>query len=148
LRIEFGANYRSSYGAAIKPVMMEDNTMSDVAVECAENDVPDEMVEVFARKDDIIAKLKAASCSGVITIHFGGSGDEGSVHTIDGIEDNHGLWRELEDWTYEIAYATGVDWYNEDGGDGKIEIDLNEGVVRYEISVNEISSHLVTDGTF
>lgn len=71
-----------------------------------------------------------------VVIDFCGSGDSGSVEgvTLTGIDDEHipyaddnfeDLRDDLREWAYTYLAGTGVDWYNNDGGQGEITWDMS-----------------------
>lgn len=86
-----------------------------------------------ARGKDILDKLMLVGAENV-SIEFDGSGDEGSVHNIDGLfENEHINEEELEDWAYDLIGGTGVDWYNNEGGFGTINIDVPKRTYNFEV---------------
>lgn len=61
---------------------------------------------------------------------FFGSGDEGDVHSLklfpedmSGVDDIDMLW----DWARELADRADYDWWNNEGGCGKVAVDLLTG---------------------
>lgn len=82
---------------------------------------------------EILDKLTLVGAENV-SIEFDGSGDEGSVHTIDGLNENEHIdEEELEDWAYDVIAGTGVDWYNGEGGFGTINIDVPKRIYNFEV---------------
>jgi hypothetical protein len=87
-----------------------------------------------------------------VEIEFSGSGDSGSIDTIivDYLakdkpqETNWGspdspripedLREALEEFSYALLETSGVDWYNNDGGQGAVKIDMT--TVPFSISAN------------
>jgi hypothetical protein len=64
-----------------------------------------------------------------VLIRFSGGGDSGQIDDIEidmhpGHEEPAGLNKKLESWAYKFLEGVGVDWYNNDGGQGEIEFDL------------------------
>lgn len=106
-----------------------------------------------------------------VYVGFDGCGDSGSIHTVrydpddfDGnaievdvvtITSRHeaGGWvsnrevsrqsvdKAVEELTYDYLEETDVDWYNNDGGYGELEIDVEEGSVSLEVNVNYTDSN-------
>jgi predicted dehydrogenase len=108
----------------------------------------------------ILQMIRAAGGT-YITIDFDGSGDSGSIHHIDIAPHNmdfavtydedsstysNGEWikkseaktqpvmQALEQICYDMLEVTGIDWYNNDGGFGQLEIDLTKGSVKLEVN--------------
>ncbi|MBX3282374.1 MAG: hypothetical protein KF756_07855 [Acidobacteria bacterium] len=91
------------------------------------------VAKAVAHAKDILDKLTLAG-SEAISIYFDGSGDEGSVHAIDGLNENEHIdEEELEDWAYDLIAGTGVDWYNNEGGFGTINIDVPKRTYNFEV---------------
>lgn len=100
----------------------------------------------------------------IIEIEFAGSGDSGNINSItlydinnnkisyqQAIEEYKDLQKQAEHYAYEYLSGTGIDWYNNDGGQGEIIIDLstvpfifnaivdtNETISHNELNVEEI----------
>ena len=94
----------------------------------------------------------------IIKVYFEGSGDDGCIQNIavvDSPEDNiwNGnpirdeypeLYKMIEDYSYTYLNSTGVDWVNDDGGQGHIIFDVKnippifECVVQYNVMSTEI----------
>ncbi|HSH28979.1 MAG TPA: PcfJ domain-containing protein [Thiohalobacter sp.] len=100
---------------------------------------------------------------GTVTVSFDGSGDSGSVSSVDtdtGYDEaleveltrarryfDAGVWRTdlstarvpigdaLEEITYDYLEHTGVDWYNNDGGFGELAIHVDDGTVELQVDV-------------
>lgn len=82
---------------------------------------------------EILDKLTLAGAKNIF-IGFDGSGDSGSIHTIDGLDANeHINEEELENWAYELIASTGVDWYNNEGGFGTINLDVPKRTYNFEV---------------
>ena len=66
-----------------------------------------------------------------------------SKHTLVTETKSMPLAQAIEEVTYDLLDKSGVDWYNNDGGGGYLEIDLSkpEGTVEFSIHVNELISH-------
>ena len=107
-----------------------------------------------AERKALLAKLKAAKVTKVILSVYGG-GDSGE---IDGIEFfnikniqmpisdiNHELYSRTGDLLIETLENQGADWWNNEGGDGSIELNVKTGTVSITIDVNEITSETVVD---
>jgi len=99
-----------------------------------------------------------------ITVLFEGSGDSGSIDDIaiynEGdyhyndspvsydfmdllLSDGRSVARVIEDWAYAVLDRTGIDWYNNEGGEGCINIFIDtiveedgEKRIRYEYSID------------
>ena len=52
------------------------------------------------------------------------------------VEKQTSLHDALETFTYEELSKTGIDWYNNDGGQGKLEIDFTDGEPRVDLNVS------------
>ena len=106
-----------------------------------------------------------------VHVGFDGGGDSGSIHTVcydpddfDGktvqvdvaaITSRHeaGGWvssrqvslepvdEAIEVLTYDYLEETDVDWYNDDGGYGELEINVDDGSVSLEVNVNYTESN-------
>lgn len=68
-----------------------------------------------------------------VTISFSGSGDSGQIDSVEFyyVEDHQlpesqeeVLKQDLTAWAYKYLEGVGVDWYNNDGGQGEIIFDL------------------------
>ncbi len=69
-----------------------------------------------------------------VTIHFAGAGDSGSIeeveiemvngYDLDKIEEKS-LKADLKAWADTFLEGTGVDWYNNEGGQGEIIFDMS-----------------------
>ena len=59
----------------------------------------------------------------------------GEWRRANGVEDVP-LKAAIEDITYDYLEATGVDWYNNDGGQGTLSIDVEAGTVDMDLSTN------------
>jgi hypothetical protein len=46
--------------------------------------------------------------------------------------------QEVEDWAYTFLEGRGIDWYNNDGGQGTITFDITASKFEYRIDVNKI----------
>lgn len=109
--------------------------------------------QFFDSKDEMIALTAQLKMLGVIQvdIHFQGGGDSGEIYSVDLMNGKDGVpmpdgmvaWTKqvyggqqpqtkqvtvrdaLEDIGYRVLDATGMDWYNNDGGQGTVHIDLD-----------------------
>lgn len=88
-------------------------------------------VELQAK--DILDRLTLAGAEN-ICIEFDGSGDSGTIQEIDGLTRNEHITKDdLEDWAYDLIEGTGVDWYNNEGGFGTINIDVSKRTYNFEV---------------
>lgn len=80
----------------------------------------------------------------IVRIEFSGGGDSGSIENIEVDGESHG-WSEreaepflqqIEEFGYKHLEGTGVDWYNNDGGQGHIEFDVSSVPYKFECSVD------------
>lgn len=81
-----------------------------------------------------------------VRVEFAGSGDSGSIDNISTDPDNdwangtetlgETLHDEIEGWAYAYLEGTGIDWYNNDGGQGYILFDLRTVPYKFEASVD------------
>ena len=96
-----------------------------------------------------------------VKVLFSGYGDSGSIdyvqiHRLDGTNfcsfedgasspDEVNLIKEIEDWTYTVLQGIGVDWYNNDGGQGELTIDVSTVPFKFSgnIDQNETTSSTV-----
>lgn len=109
-------------------------------------------IEAF---DQIYEAIKTLGIKETIRIEFSGSGDSGGIDYITGLGDTDSisqnllrreLHKQVKEWAGEFASRLGVDWWNNEGGAGWIEIHPEpvEGKrVTYEVGQNEI---VVRDG--
>ncbi len=86
-----------------------------------------------------------------VTIAFAGSGDSGSIEDIeiemvndyelDSIEKTS-LKADLESWADTFLEGTGIDWYNNEGGQGEIVFDMSTVPLKLiaHVDVNVVSS--------
>jgi hypothetical protein len=98
-----------------------------------ENDRQKAKTKAETKREEILRALMSAGVK-VVTIEFAGSGDSGSIDSIDvdfhddakqpSLSDD--LEKLLEDFTYDYLAGTGVDWYNNEGGQGSIVFDLSQ----------------------
>jgi hypothetical protein len=101
-----------------------------------------------ADRDDLVATFRKLGITSV-SIDFYGSGDEGSIEDVTftpaDVADE-ALKQDVTDWAYSFLDATGIDWYNNDGGGGTISFDLTAGLFTYHIDVNEMTSETAESG--
>lgn len=79
-----------------------------------------------------------------VYIAFSGGGDSGSIDNIDVDEDCNfyaqikadPLLQEIEDFAYDYLSGTGVDWYNNDGGQGHMEFNVSTVPYTFECSID------------
>jgi hypothetical protein len=83
-----------------------------------------------------------------VHISFYGGGDSGSIEEVivDGDIYNGDLDEEIQDWAHKLLEGTGVDWYNNDGGHGNIEIDVINWRYSYQVNQYEQVSNLAAEG--
>jgi hypothetical protein len=88
--------------------------------------------------NQILSVVRADTPSGTVTIDFCGSGDEGAVSDVSltGGKLTPEIEKKLEDWADRIFDLIETDWYNNDGGDGEIEIDIATGKATWEVYYN------------
>lgn len=98
----------------------------------------------------------------IVEVEFSGSGDSGQIDYIsvtkedgesftffdgnkDLSEDESNLLEDISDWTYDYLSGTGVDWYNNDGGQGTVEFDVSTVPFSFFCSIdqNETTSETV-----
>ena len=96
----------------------------------------------------LCAAMVAAGVASV-EIRFAGSGDSGNIDEIeiamvDGHVEPDDLQKKLEDWAYSFLEGTGVDWQNNDGGQGTISFELTNAAPHFHavVEYNEIVSHI------
>lgn len=111
-------------------------------LENTSHDVPDNICEMIKSEDVEIANLGLHQLAPLLKepcnylIEFGGSGDSGDVWE-DPFKNNSNL-------AYDIVMDTAnYDWYNNDGGDGTIEIDLKSLTVKFDFYYNELQQFSV-----
>lgn len=84
-----------------------------------------------------------------LTIDFAGSGDSGSIEDIsamskddESLDLSKDLEEKIEEWCYTYLSGTGVDWYNNEGGQGEINFDLSTVPYKFTayVDVNEVTS--------
>ena len=121
------------------------------------------MIKSDAKREQIKEILKMIRAAGGkrITVEFDGSGDSGSitgvviepkgmdfsvVYNEDKSTWKDGVWHTestpktqpvndaLEQICYDMLERTGIDWYNNDGGFGQLEFDLETGETNLEVS--------------
>lgn len=81
-----------------------------------------------------------------VVIEFSGSGDSGQIDNIEieYVEDKYKLSeskekllrRNLSDWTYLYLEGVGLDWYNNEGGQGSIEFNLRVVPFKFKSTVD------------
>jgi hypothetical protein len=97
----------------------------------------------------LAARFRDAGFSSV-RIEFDGSGDSGAIESIFVVKDgNHDflkedseLYKVLSEWGYSAIDRHHVDWYNNDGGFGHIEFNLDDSKYDLEIYQRETTSSL------
>ena len=117
----------------------------------------DIMAEIEAKRADaadaadeertILAAAMMASGVTYVNIEFYGSGDSGSVEDItiqmrEGYTQPPELKDKLETFAYAYLEGVGLDWYNNEGGQGEIEFDLTQAlpVFRAHVDINYTES--------
>lgn len=100
----------------------------------------------------LVEKMILAGITNV-TVGFSGSSDDGAIQDIsityqgkepnDSPDEDEDLRKEIEDWSYDYLESTGVDWINNEGGDGEIEFDLTNVPLKFEcyIDINVTNQH-------
>lgn len=95
--------------------------------------------------NDILDKLKNRNIKKV-EIQFWGGGDSGEIDnifftpTINDAKELEELTTEVSDWAYLVLDSVDTDWYNNEGGNGNIIINVEKEEYSYEIYVNIIES--------
>ena len=121
--------------------------------------------------DALVAQFKVLGVDKVV-IYFEGSGDSGSIDniwfynankTLIDIDDDTiswtmttyggqepkakvvSLYSAMEDLGYRVLDATGMDWYNNDGGQGEITLAVINNTIQVEvdmgINITQVESH-------
>ena len=77
----------------------------------------------------ILAQAMLAAGVAKASVSFYGSGDSGQIEDVriemlPGKEKPSDLHNLLEGWAYKALEGTGVDWYNNDGGQGEFTFDM------------------------
>jgi hypothetical protein len=99
----------------------------------------------------LIAELAGEGYSEV-HIEFSGSGDDGSIQATtffrDGqsLSDDQPLQEKIEEWAYRLLDTTNVDWVNNEGGYGSINIDLEERGYKFTVHKNVEESYIAAEG--
>lgn len=95
-----------------------------------------------------LVKLFCENMIAHVVISFSGYSDNGSIDDINlknvAGEDvnNETIRKQVEEWTWTFLESTGVDWYNNEGGQGAIEFDMRTVpfVFRANVDVNFTNS--------
>lgn len=102
-------------------------------------------------RSELVEKMLKANVTSV-DITFSGSGDSGCIEEIavryagekpDDLykrvdtPEQEALRKEIEDWADTYLEGTGVDWYNNDGGQGEIEFDLTSVPLKFSAYVDQ-----------
>lgn len=98
------------------------------------------------KRTKLAIEMQAAGVNKV-HIEFAGGGDSGSIDTIqiemaEGFTEPDDLKERLENFAYAWLDGTGIDWYNNEGGQGHIEFDLTSVPPAFSanVDVNETVS--------
>lgn len=126
---------------------------------------------MFSSEEEKIALLTQLNLLGVkeVEVEFSGGGDSGQIDSVM-YSDTHGDWHQipndliswtkqaygeqeakpermtlndvLEDLCYRALDKCGLDWYNNDGGQGNLVIDFNETPpeIKLNVSINYTST--------
>src|SRR5688572_12634719 len=86
----------------------------------------------------LLKALKAAGQTDTVRIEFSGSGDDGGIDGVEGLDRGQPLYQQVEDWAGEFADNMPCDWVNNDGGFGWIELDVEKQTIRYSVDANEM----------
>lgn len=96
---------------------------------------------------EAIVKLLVDNKIDYLRIDFSGQGDSGCIDGFftkkDGwdtdpkLGQNTPAHKTIEDWAYKFLEGTGVDWYNNDGGQGKIVFDLRDVPYKFIANVDQ-----------
>ena len=101
-------------------------------------------------EEERLVLCAAMITAGVVSVEikFAGYGDSGQIEEIevvmaDGHVEPDDLNKKLEDWVYSFLDGTGVDWYNNDGGQGTISFGLTNAVPHFHalVEYNEMVAH-------
>ena len=102
--------------------------------------------EVDEQRVVLAAAMTSAGVARV-EIEFSGDGDEGQIHNIviamhSGHKEPEDLKEAVENWAYKFLEGTGVDWHNNEGGQGEITFDLTTAPIHFSafVDVNETVS--------
>lgn len=97
-------------------------------------------------RSKLAIEMQAAGVNHV-KISFAGGGDSGSIDEVDitmadGFTKPQDLEERLRDFAYGWLEGTGIDWYNNDGGQGEMEFDLTSVPPAFSanVDVNETVS--------
>ena len=105
----------------------------------SESSIPAELVE---RRNEIARRLKAAGFE-YVTLRFSGCGDEGQLDDVETVPDlsfTRNLQVDLEDFGEDYMMESGVNWFDNNGGGGRISFDLKNGTFDSDVWWNEIVS--------
>lgn len=79
-------------------------------------------------------------------VNFSGSGDSGSIDdiTFEPEMKDEDLRSRIEAWSYKYLEGTGVDWYNNEGGQGTIEFEPGHIPMKFSatVEVNVVSTEV------
>lgn len=108
----------------------------------------DDLVVLKEEGKRLVETLHGFGYREVIRIEFSGSGDSGGIDSVTGIPKKDQLYQQVHDWAEEFTSALDVDWYNNDGGQGYIELDPAKKTVEYQVETNYMESQVADQGTF
>jgi hypothetical protein len=129
--------------------------MNNISTASILQELDEEAKEGRTKADAQRDELRTYLCNHMVTkvhISFSGSGDDGSIDLVDvtyadGHEPSDSVKEEvvekLRDWTYVWLSGSNTDWVNNEGGQGEIEINLQNppftftGYVDYNIQSSE-----------
>lgn len=119
-------------------------SMTEILAEMAQK----QAAKAAAAPDERRKLMESMLKQGINYIHidFAGSGDSGSIETImvgrtgtddkEEVQFNSDLHTEISDWAYSYLESTNIDWYNNDGGQGEIEIDMSQPPFMFSCSID------------
>lgn len=83
----------------------------------------------------IAKELIASDLEEPIFYEFSGYGDSGGCDEFHGIEKDHPLYEKVEQWCNAFSMCL-PDWWNNEGGSGKIVVNPGTGTIEYECFQN------------
>lgn len=93
----------------------------------------------------LLTRLGDAGHKDVVRIEFSGCGDSGGIDYVEGLEESHALYKEIRDWAEEFAHEL-PNWWDNDGGSGWIELDVQAQQIRYSVDQHYTGSETVQAG--
>jgi hypothetical protein len=96
----------------------------------------------------VVKELKKKKIE-TVNINFDGSGDSGQINYIHfnpDINDEDNLRDRIEEFAEQLLQSTGVDWYNNEGGFGEINIDVQNKTYNFEVNQRIEAYELAASG--